>query len=568
MSNEKDPLLSSASPSKSKKHFITGLFLLLGLTLGLYWTWPTAFVTSKTKRTVPTVVPSPHSTYQPSSNILSIEAPTVPFKQHPILPQFLKQGLQQQPIPTNAWWTNFLLSDGQGGHSGEAPVTVMPYTVQSMTNGLQISYGNSRRNVSSSGIAETFAADVTAGTREALMTREVVAFDELTVTLQWKSSADVGTLKGAGCRTVLARGSPYIVMEYQNMTPTITTAGRIVKCSVGNRTMKVQEAWTATQFEMMVENKGVAQLWTVASSDPVTWTLGTSGDGHVVDTLFAGAAFNGSLSMALVPESHKGALALLQQHAKNTPQGGTVSYDVRGATGILQFQWTLNNQATDNHTFLMVAHPHQVATMNKSSVDMISDLPCYRTVKGYATFILGNAWMLEDTLTSVGFDFPRAIATDKIPALTAALAQDVSFSPSKTDPYFFGKEVSRQARLVLLSDALNATSTRDAILTQLEIWMEPWLLGSNNDPFVYDTVWGGLCSKKGLNGVFWMTDFGNGWYSDHVRNINYFLFLNLFIYSYFLAFPLWLFDLYSSCDWSISSSVCGKISASTVITSS
>lgn len=71
--------------------------------------------------------------------------------------------------------------------------------------------------------------------------------------------------------------------------------------------------------------------------------------------------------------------------------------------------------------------------------------------------------------------------------------------------------------MVLIADKLDEKGIRDEILDKLEEWLTPWMLGQNGDHFVYDRSWGGLCSLNGLKGVFWMTDFGNGWYNDHVR---------------------------------------------------
>jgi hypothetical protein len=102
-------------------------------------------------------------------------------------------------------------------------------------------------------------------------------------------------------------------------------------------------------------------------------------------------------------------------------------------------------------------------------------------------------------------------------AIKVALANDSNYTPAADDPYYFGKEIGRQARLVLIADKLGEKELRDGMLDKLEEWLTPWMVGQNKDHFVYDRSWGGLCSLNGLKGVFWMTDFGNGWYNDHVR---------------------------------------------------
>jgi endo-1,3(4)-beta-glucanase len=108
----------------------------------------------------------------------------------------------------------------------------------------------------------------------------------------------------------------------------------------------------------------------------------------------------------------------------------------------------------------------------------------------------------------------------RIPDIIKALRNDSADGsfPNASDPYFFGKQIARQARLVLIADTLRQNDIMESILDRLESFLLPWLVGRNEDYFVYDTVWGGLCSTNGLRGVFWMTDFGNGWYNDHVSS--------------------------------------------------
>ncbi|RHY31233.1 hypothetical protein DYB32_005188 [Aphanomyces invadans] len=120
--------------------------------------------------------------------------------------------------------------------------------------------------------------------------------------------------------------------------------------------------------------------------------------------------------------------------------------------------------------------------------------------------------------------------------LLVALKNDSNYTPHALDPYFFGKEVARQARLVLIADELNQGTTK--LLDQLEDLLLPWFVGKNIDYFVYDTVWGGVCSVKGLRGVFWMTDFGNGWYNDHHFHYGYFIYAAAVVAKYRPAFVL------------------------------
>ncbi|ETV78167.1 hypothetical protein, variant [Aphanomyces astaci] len=450
-----------------------------------------------------------------------------------IRPHLISEDLLKRPIPTNAWWTNLLISDSHGQNTGAGQVTLSPYTIASWPHVMQVSYGDDRRVEEPSKIEEYFSADLTFGTVVPSISREVVAFDPLTVHLQYRNESN-----GTTFTVLLARGSPYVSINYTLSAPMITTTYfNILWCNNASisKTPTTVAGSTFTVVTQIEHQK--TQEWLIFFPTNVTVSINSTSFAVQDET------FSGIVRAAIVPRnSPDGTAAHLRQHASIVPVASAVSLSSNVTTGIMEFTWKTVATTTDSiaaASLLMLAHPHHVdslvpsATRNRSSTTTVmhssssgdpfaSSTPSillgpfgHRTIKGNMSFVLGNSWLLADTFQEVGFNSRHPIAADAIAPLLVALKNDSNFTPQALDPYFFGKEIARQARLVLIADELNQGTTK--LLDQLEDWLLPWFVGKNFDFFVYDTVWGGVCSVKGLRGVFWMTDFGNGWYNDHVR---------------------------------------------------
>jgi endo-1,3(4)-beta-glucanase len=81
--------------------------------------------------------------------------------------------------------------------------------------------------------------------------------------------------------------------------------------------------------------------------------------------------------------------------------------------------------------------------------------------------------------------------------------------PKWIDPYGYGKAIAKVARLALIAEENKNETQMNFALQSLYDSLSPWLKGENADKFVYDTTWGGLVAKNGVNSQD--ADFGNGW---------------------------------------------------------
>lgn len=446
---------------------------------------------------------------------------------------------------------------------GGGQITLSPYTVRSLPKRLDLSYGDSRRVVMSENITEYFNADVSFtgysqkvsaaenDSSESLLlgdgnstSRSIAAFDPLSVTLKYHFENESADEADHLFSAYLVRGAPYFTVEYQKIIPVLEfNATTLVAVNqdpvehVDGLTAAYQN-WTSKRFELDIEvygaEQGTAQQkWILYFAQERTLQLQfanekdyrlynlrgeltTPTNVRLVDTDF----YTGPARIAIAP-SHD-AISLLDASASVYPVASSVNTSVEDLNGFVTLHWETKQFEDTNASakLLMLANPHHADSFSKQQDDSsfkVLDQVGHRTLKSNMTAVLGKSWTLEESLPETAFDATHQISKSQyLDAIKASLANDSNYTPSAQDPYYFGKEVGRQARLVLIADTVGDVKVRDTILKNLEEWLTPWLVGSNDNHFVYDDVWGGLCSKNGLKGVFWMTDFGNGWYNDHV----------------------------------------------------
>lgn len=66
---------------------------------------------------------------------------------------------------------------------------------------------------------------------------------------------------------------------------------------------------------------------------------------------------------------------------------------------------------------------------------------CRREIWRAHELMVAAALQIRETLTTIQWDAPRAIAADKVAAVRAALVAEQGKVPVAPDPYFFGKQV-------------------------------------------------------------------------------------------------------------------------------
>jgi endo-1,3(4)-beta-glucanase len=412
----------------------------------------------------------------------STASPTFASAAHPLAPTE-RWGSLTGPYPTNAAWMDFVLG------SGVNPVNVFPYEVKALANGMEVCLP--AKDVKPTFVLSVFNHDLSFETVEALKDRAVVDHDLLSVTMRWQGAA-------AGSMTApIVRGMPYATMVYEGLTPRIESAHAITSVNKG-----APSPITSDRFEITLNN---GQTWVLYASSSLSLTWSASG-------MAASAPFTGVLRMAAL--SSPSAAAALDAHRTAYPKGGDVLVSVMGDSARIDFAW----EKEGDGDLLMMALPHHMDSL--ASPDLI-DLK-YPTLRGEMAGVAGGTWTMQEALPTITWSAPRPVAADKVNAVKAALAVDAAEVPVAKDPYFFGKQIAKLGRLVLIADELGEAATAAALREQMRSSLNPWLDGQNENPLKYDSVWGGIVSASGLASQG--ADFGNGWYNDHHFHYGYFLY--------------------------------------------
>lgn len=417
--------------------------------------------------------------------------PGFPSKSHSLPPSYT-WGSLRAPLPTNNFFTNI------GLNATYFPIAPYPYHVKIDDNGVIISYTEWRGATSEYIITPFIGNLVLTMSESASMT--INSYDELSVNLKWTRNGGVGTMASP-----IVRGSPYITMEYNQMTPLFRSSHAIL--SVNQNTGS--GPFTGTQFTIFMNN---GQSWKIYSLNGTSITF-TKRDNQII----ADRPFTGVIRATLIirPQDE----SILDASAQTYPVGAAVSYSFNNNLANIQFRWKTKGGCPER--LLMSALPHQIDSMVFSNTLTRADIS-YSTIKGKAIAVTGQAWILQEQLTTIKWFSPSGIASDKRTDVLNALNRDKGLRCRVPDSYTAGKVLASMGRLALIADELGETATAAFIRTNMKTDIEPWLNGTNMNSLKYENLWGGLCTSWGLNDPW--ADYGMAWYNDHHFHFGYFIY--------------------------------------------
>lgn len=342
------------------------------------------------------------------------------------------------------------------------------------------------QTVNTNAIVALFEDTWTLGASEPLGSRAIADNALLSVKMVWE----------AGLDAPLVQGMAYVTVNYQGLTPKLSTVENIV--SVNGGTGPVM----GSRFEVVLDN---GQTWIFYSSSEMSLTPSGS-------SLVASGVFDGSMRAAVVIGSVNA--ADLDAFSSAIPISGSVSASSSGDTATYTFSW----EKSGTGDLLMMALPHHLDILSSPQLTDIS----YNTIKGDMIGVVGDSWSLVEDLTTVDFFSPQDIDASKIEDIRAALNEDTAFEVVSTDPYFGGKQMAAIARLALIADELGETALASTFIEKVKPTLQSWLEATNVDPLVYDQTWGGLVTINGLYDS--QADFGQGYYNDHHFHYGYHIF--------------------------------------------
>ncbi|CAL1409841.1 unnamed protein product [Linum trigynum] len=405
---------------------------------------------------------------------------------------FFSTALLSSPLPTNSFFQNFTLKNG------DQPEYIHPYLVKSTGSALSVSYPSISHN--SAFTYQVFNADLTvsAAAPSAADRHVITSFNDLSVTLDFPSS---------NLRFFLVRGSPFLTCSVSRNTPiSISTIHAILSCSSPTNSLN--------KYTVKLNNN---QTWLIYSSSPINLT-------HTTSSITSAAGFSGILRIAILPDEPdpgSESESVLDRFSSCYPVSGEA---ILSKPFSVEYKWEKKGWGD----LLMLAHPLHLKLLSGDDCDVtvLTGLK-YRSMDGDLVAVAGDSWVLKSDPVSVTWHSIKGIKDDSYNEIVDALRKDVdglnSSAITTTSSYFYGKLVARGARLALISEEVGFPDVIPAVRKFLKETIEPWLEGTfNGNGFLYDGKWGGIVTKQGLTDSG--ADFGFGIYNDHHFHLGYFLY--------------------------------------------
>ncbi|KAL9683098.1 hypothetical protein QQ045_014913 [Rhodiola kirilowii] len=444
-------------------------------------------------------IPSPSSSPSASSQTLAMSksAPFLfPAAQSTVLPDptpFFPPSLLSKPLPTNSFFQNFVLKNG------DQPEYIHPYLINSSSSSSTVSVSYPSIVSNSVFLYQPFVPDLTisASTRDSSSAspRHVIsAFSDLSITLD---------LPSTGLKFFLVRGSPYVTFAVDApISITIKTIHAIISFSADQ---------SLTKYTIKFNN---GQTWLLYSSSGIKLS-------HDLSSITSDIGFSGILRIALLPDSDPGNESVLDRFASCYPVSGTAVFS---KSHCLEYVFEKKGWGG----LLMLAHPLHLNLLSPDDgcFGLLDDFK-YKSIDGDLVGVVGDSWVLKPKSVPVTWHSIRGVDEQAFPEIISALSKDVcsldSASITTQSSYFYGKLIARAARLALIAEEVCYYEVIPAIRKYLKETIEPWLNGDfKGNGFLYESIYGGIVTKQGMSDFG--ADFGFGVYNDHHYHLGYFMY--------------------------------------------
>ncbi|XP_062150485.1 glucan endo-1,3-beta-D-glucosidase 1-like, partial [Alnus glutinosa] len=429
--------------------------------------------------------------------IFSFLQPLRPFLfpriQSTVLPDpslFFSPALLSTPLPTNSFFQNFTLKNG------DQPEYIHPYLIKSSLSSLSLSYPS--RFFNSAFIYQVFNLDLTIYASEnshpdAQKTHIISSSSDLSVTLDFPSS---------NLMFFLVRGSPFLTCS--------VTGGTAISISTIHAILSFSSNTALTKYTVKLNND---QTWLIYTSSPISLSQSLS--------LITSNSFSGIIRIAALPDSDPRHEAILDRFSSCYPVSGDAVFT---KPFFLEYKWEKKGWGD----LLMLAHPLHLRLLDgdDSKVTVLEDFK-YKSIDGELVGVVGDSWGLKPAPVPVNWHSIRGIKEESYAEIISALSADVealnSTKITTNSSYFYGKLIARAARLALIAEEVDFFEVIPKIRKFLKDTIEPWLDGTfSGNGFMYDAKWGGIVTKQGAldSGA----DFGFGVYNNHHYHLGYFLY--------------------------------------------
>ncbi|KAK7316225.1 hypothetical protein VNO77_35083 [Canavalia gladiata] len=403
---------------------------------------------------------------------------------------FFSPNLVSNPLPTNSFFQNFVLKNG------DQPEYIHPYLIKSSNSSLSLSYPS--HSVSSTVIYQVFNPDLTITSKQHSNGKHVISsYSDLSVTLDIPSS---------NLRFFLVRGSPFLTVSVTQSTPlSITTIHAITSFSSND---------SLTKFTFQFNN---GQKWLLFASSPIKLSHDNNNPSEITSD-----AFSGIIRIALCPDSNSDKEAVLDRFSSCYPVSGNA---VIKEPFCVEYNW----ETKGSGDMLLLAHPLHVQLLSnkESDVTVLDDFK-YKSIDGDLVGVVGKSWLLKANPVSVTWHSTRGVKEESRDEIISALVNDVeNLDASKIEivsSYLYGQFIARAARFALIAEEVSFYDVIPNVSMFLKEAIEPWLDSNyKKNGFLHDHKWGGIITNKGSTDE--KEDSGFGIYNDHQYQLGYFLYV-------------------------------------------
>lgn len=480
--------------------------------------------------------------------------------------------LRKQALPTNAWWQNAVLGDGDSESSN---IPANPYILQPAATGLKVTLPWALADSDTSFINSfdfTVFSVMLSAKEDIKGNHKVNDYSSLTVDLQWD-------FEGGNMLTHLSRGNPYITVYYDNVTPVFQTPQVINSLSVNGIDQSKNVVNSGKSLKVSKVSLSFIQsdfTWNVYFSSPLDVFFSSEGG---LFSITPNNTWTGAIRTAVANNCTTGSNLnfcdtkgspnpsdfdkVLDFHADSVIIAGDIKYSSKvskssGMTTKVSYNWISkpfyeDAGPRDIPDPIVFALPHHVDLLLNSSAKVFTQYS-HTNIKGTSSLVSGSSWDLVYQYPSLDFDARLPIDPSKIDHLRDSLENEeldlpVNFANGASDPYFAGKVCARMAKLALIANQLDDTEKVNLILEKIKGPVELWISQQSNNPLLFDTTWKGIvscgcdfddcsgtCSPRckntfnrtqdqwscpALNGP--LVDFGNAYYNDHHFQYGYFI---------------------------------------------
>jgi len=406
--------------------------------------------------------------------------------------KFFSPNLLSTPLPTNTFFQNFVLKNG------DQPEYIHPYLIKSSNSSLSVCYPN--RSSNSKDIHQVFKPDltITSSKKEKGSNGKHVisSYCDLSVTLD---------IPSANMTFFLVRGSPYLTLSVTKPAPlSISTIHDIVYFSSNE---------SSTKFTIRFNN---SQTWIIYASIKINLTQGRSE--------ITSEAFSGTVRIALLPDSDSKHEAVLDRYCFCYPVSGDA---ILREPFCVEYKWEKKGWGD----LLMLAHPLHLQLLCENdckNVTVLNDFK-YKSIDGDLVGIVADSWILKTDRVSITWYSTKGVNEKHYEEIVSSLFKDVeclnSSSIKTTSCHGFGKLIARAARLALIAEEVFFYDMipKAKVKKFLKETIEPWLDGTfKGNEFVYDKKWGGIITTQGCNDS--NAEFGFGIYNNHHCILGYFVY--------------------------------------------